>query len=280
MSNYLTISKNMTLIPVLIQLIMLIAALIIYVNYAGEGILKHVAIFISLIASIIMNVFLGRRLISLSLKNAQLEVKEAMADSITKLASAMEEQNNNFISQIEHISTLLQNQQTDELEAYLGQISNCFLHLNDAIKVDQPIIGALLRSKLAEAEIRNIRFETDISVLLSRYEEKALDLARILGNLINNAFDAVIFSEGDEKKVFIKINRVGPLLQFKVHNGGTAIPPEEMDHIFTEGYTRKGKGHSGMGLHIVKTLTEKISGTVSVSSDEHTGTSFIVKVPA
>lgn len=105
-------------------------------------------------------------------------------------------------------------------------------------------------------------------------------LAQIIGNLIDNAFDAVLSGEGCEKNVSVRIFRAGPLLQLEVQNSRPVIPAQEKDRIFEPGYTNKGEGHSGMGLHIVKTLTEKLSGMVKVSSDEAGGTRFTVTIPA
>lgn len=278
-SNYT--DKSGFLLPVFIQFVLLLAAFALYIsNTPGEGMSKHAIILISLAASMVISVPLGRKLIDVSFKSTDLAAREAMAESVMKLVEAMEDQHKEFKTHISDISDLLRRGQNDELDAYLNRILNNTARQNVVINVEQPIIEALLRSKAAEAAIRKIRLEVDVSVSLARQEENAFILARILGNLLDNAFDAVLSSHAGEKYVSVRITRTGPLLRIEVHNNGPAIPPEELDLIFTKGYTKKGKGHSGMGLFIVKTLTEKISGVVRVSSAENEGTSFIVTMPA
>ncbi|OPX86621.1 MAG: Sensor histidine kinase DcuS [Pelotomaculum sp. PtaB.Bin013] len=268
------------ILPVLVQFLLFLTAALYISKNLDQHLTEHAYIFICLTVSIIINFFLGRKLIALSLKDAQLKAKEAMGESIIKLNAAIEEQNEHFMDQIREISNLYQKQQIDDLATYLRQISNNITQVNDMLKVDQPIIGVLLKSKLAEADVRNIQLDIDISVSLARQKENALILARILGNLIDNAFEAVLSGNEYDKLVLVKISKTGPLLKIEVCNKGPVIPPEIIDNIFLAGYTLKGDNHGGLGLNIVKTLTEKLSGMVSVTSDMDTGTSFIVTIPA
>ncbi|MEW6173067.1 MAG: ATP-binding protein [Bacillota bacterium] len=54
---------------------------------------------------------------------------------------------------------------------------------------------------------------------------------------------------------------------------------ETAARIFEPGYTTKGEGHSGLGLHIAKTLTESLGGTVE-ALPEKDGTRFAVTLPS
>lgn len=145
--------------------------------------------------------------------------------------------------------------------------------------MDNAIIGALLKAKVTEADLKRIRLDIDISASLAGLDAKAVDLARIIGNLVDNAFDAVLPLEESERIVSVKIHQTGPLLQLEVSNRGPAIDPGALEKIFEPGYTTKGEGHSGLGLHIVKTLAEKLMGTVRVFTDETKGTRFVVTLP-
>jgi len=276
------LKKHKLQILVYLQLILLFSAFIIYllkVQDTVKNILQHGIIFISLSLSVIATIFIERKLTAVSTKEAQISTREAMAGDMEKLAKAMEEQNKDFISHMESISRYMNNGQINEIGEYLDNISGKVTHLNDVLKVNNSIIGALLNSKLAEANTRNIHMDIKSDIPLDRLGEPSLSLARIMGNLIDNAFDAVIAAEQIDRYVSVKLYQTGPLWQVEVYNKGPVINPRDMDHIFIEGYSDKGKGHSGMGLHIVKSLTEKLAGTVKVSSDKR-GTRFIVVIPA
>lgn len=266
-------------LPVLIQFLLLLSAL--YILIKLEPNLEEFAyVFIGLTVSMLLSIFLGRKLIAASLKDAQLKVREAMVENMIKLNAAVAEQNEKFIGQILEISNLYHQQQFDHLASYLGQISNDISQVNDALKVNQPIVGALLKNKLTEACVRNIHLDIDISVSLARQKENAHTLARILGNLIDNAFEAVLTENEEDRLVQVEVSQTGPLLKIVVCNKVPLLRPEAIDHIFQAGYTLKGGAHSGMGLNIVKTLAESLYGMVSVTSTSDTGTKFVVLIPA
>lgn len=95
---------------------------------------------------------------------------------------------------------------------------------------------------------------------------------RIFENLLSNAVRAM----GKDGRLDIIIFGDG-YIEFK--NNGPAIPPDDMDKIFNEGFTtRTEKPHQhGLGLYIVKSILNEIGGEISVNSNEKE-TSFVVKL--
>jgi two-component system sensor histidine kinase KdpD len=68
-----------------------------------------------------------------------------------------------------------------------------------------------------------------------------------------------------------------------VRNEGSFIPPEERTRIFQRFYRSPGSGHkvsgTGIGLAVVKRITEAHLGRTWVNSDEHDGTVFFLALP-
>jgi len=64
-------------------------------------------------------------------------------------------------------------------------------------------------------------------------------------------------------------------------DNGKGIPPENLDKIFEPFYTtRRGRGGTGLGLHILYNLvTQKLGGTVRCESTPGQGTSFTLLLP-
>ncbi|AEG16309.1 signal transduction histidine kinase regulating citrate/malate metabolism [Desulfofundulus kuznetsovii DSM 6115] len=240
---------------------------------------KHLLILGSFAGSIVLNVFIVARMVKVYEKEALLSAREAMSQSFVSLAGSIKVQNQDFNLYIEEISSLIHQERWEDLSSYLENICAKITFLNNVLKVDNAIIGALLKAKVSEADVKRIRLDIDISASLAGLDARAVDLARIIGNLVDNAFDAVLPLEESERIVSVKIHRSGPLLEVEVSNRGPAIDPGTLEKIFEPGYTTKREGHSGLGLHIVKTLAEKLMGTVRVFTDETNGTRFVVILP-
>jgi signal transduction histidine kinase len=99
-------------------------------------------------------------------------------------------------------------------------------------------------------------------------------LKRVLSNLVLNAVQAM--PEGGELSVsaFIK----DECFVIEVKDTGVGIPEDVKAKIFTPMFTTKSKGQ-GLGLAVVKRLTEAMNGSVAFESEQGKGTKFIVRLP-
>ncbi len=66
--------------------------------------------------------------------------------------------------------------------------------------------------------------------------------------------------------------------QISVSDNGPGIAPHNLPNIFTSGFTTAATGE-GLGLSIVKSLVDRLGGTVSVESEHDTGTTFTLSLP-
>jgi len=106
-------------------------------------------------------------------------------------------------------------------------------------------------------------------------------LAQVLGNLLDNALRHT--PAGGH--VSLSVAHVADEINFTVADDGDGIAAEHLPHIFERFYRAdyardRGRGGSGIGLAIVKALTEAHGGHVSVASrGRGHGTTFTVAVP-
>lgn len=103
-------------------------------------------------------------------------------------------------------------------------------------------------------------------------------LNTILINLLDNAvkYGAV--------KIEADLRIIDGVINFSVKDNGKGIPIREQAAIFDKFYrVEKGNIHNsrglGLGLFYIKQLVETYSGRISVKSEEHKGSVFIITIP-
>jgi len=70
----------------------------------------------------------------------------------------------------------------------------------------------------------------------------------------------------------------GGFVVIEVRDTGVGMSRDQMGHLFQPLYTTKARG-IGLGLVVVKNLTESNGGTVRVESTSGKGTCFAIRLP-
>jgi signal transduction histidine kinase len=109
-------------------------------------------------------------------------------------------------------------------------------------------------------------------------------LKEAICNLIGNS----IKYSGNEVAIDIRVNRVdrtaGPFYEVAIEDDGYGIPDDVKPKLFRRFQRGTTKAHGkGLGLYIVRSLVEKLGGSVSVENrvpgDYTKGSKFIVSLP-
>ena len=85
--------------------------------------------------------------------------------------------------------------------------------------------------------------------------------------------------------VWVTVGRADMYVVVSVRDDGIGISPEDCGRVFDEFYRARNEQTAsipgtGLGLSLVKRLTEMHEGTVSVTSTPGQGSEFVVKLPA
>ena len=84
-------------------------------------------------------------------------------------------------------------------------------------------------------------------------------------------------------RVTVSLEKAGKRAKLTVHNTGSYIPPEDLQHVFERFYradkSRTEGDSSGLGLAIVESVVEAMGGTVAAESSENGGTAFTALLP-
>ncbi len=201
------------------------------------------------------------------------------------LVDSIRANNHNFTNKLHVILGLIQIHEYDRAAAYIENVA--FVQRDGVRKIieaiEEPSVAALLVGKTCKAS------ELDVKLLLNEgsvYRRSdaylpAEALVTILGNLIDNALDALnntargAGDDSEEKELLVGIYSDANVLLINVDDNGPGIPSEILPRVFEKGVTTKGAGH-GVGLYHIRNLTESLGGTIAVESQEGVGTSFVL----
>jgi two-component system, CitB family, sensor kinase len=145
-------------------------------------------------------------------------------------------------------------------------------------RITDASVAALLIGKASVASERNVTFTLSAESQLAAHHGLGDVLATIVGNLVENAFDAV---EGQPRReVSLDIRDRGGDIVLQVRDSGPGVPPALAGRIFEAGYSTKtaSGGQRGIGLALVKRLVVHHGGEVSVRNDG--GAVFTVWLPS
>lgn len=106
-------------------------------------------------------------------------------------------------------------------------------------------------------------------------------LRQVFVNLLNNALK----HSPDGSPIRVALVSEGGRAKVSVTDRGVGIPPEDLDHIFERFYRvdksrNRNDGGAGLGLSLVKSLTEAHGGRVYVESALGSGSIFTIDLPA
>lgn len=265
------------LLAVIVQILLVISYFIQFFldpNYYNNVNLVF-AFFIILVA---VNIYILIKLSGSIEKKIIAQGQEAISGNIMGLINSVRSQRHDFVNNLQVITSLAHTGDREALKEYLSQLNDSVSFYNDMLKINEPIISALLNAKLAQAEVKGIKVKTNVDANLSKLSTRAFDITRILGNLLDNALDAVAENQKQDRWIRLDIEEKGPFLFFSITNPGT-LPEEIRDKMFTPGFTTKDDSHSGLGLYICKQLAEKLGGKIQLTSCNESDTTFSLVLP-
>ena len=154
--------------------------------------------------------------------------------------------------------------------------------LLDSVRTQPPhpeIVGVaqLIRQTLGKCTIPQcINVKLDIPELLSPIRVDALQIHQVFHNLISNAVEAM--QEGGILEIRAQKNKAEKNITISVRDTGTGMTPEQLGKLFQPLSTTKARG-IGLGLMVVKNLTEANGGRIEVQSEPGKGALFSVAFP-
>ena len=111
--------------------------------------------------------------------------------------------------------------------------------------------------------------------MVGLYDKEAVE--RILSNLLSNALKF-----GEHKPVTISLTGDEEVVRITVRDSGIGIDPRDHQRIFERfgrAVSKNQYGGLGLGLWVVRRLTDALHGSVRVDSEPGRGSTFTVELP-
>jgi sensor histidine kinase regulating citrate/malate metabolism len=137
-------------------------------------------------------------------------------------------------------------------------------HVLELIK--NPAVSTLLQSKMAVCLAERITLSMDIQNGNQFSHIKTYDLVKLLGNLLDNAIRATSFELEENRYIRLEWGQTEHEQFLLIENSGPVIPQDKLKDIFQLGYTTKKNGEGGLGLSIIKSVTDRYGGNIRVNS--------------
>lgn len=148
-------------------------------------------------------------------------------------------------------------------------------------RVGDPTVSALLLAKAVVAAERGISLRLSEDTLVLDVIEDPRDLVTVIGNLVDNALEAVAAGPTNGGRwVDVGVRVEAGAVVIRVHDSGPGVDDVNLERVFEEGFTTKepgGQPMRGLGLALVQQVVRRRGGTISLDNDG--GAVFVVRLP-
>ena len=223
--------------------------------------------------------------------------------SVRSFSDSLRAQTHEYANRLHMVISLLETGHVDEAIDFAAKDLDDLSRVtgDGQMSFDHPVLSALLLSKIAQAGEVGIDMTVDTVGLTGSLGGDDRDLATILGNLIDNAFDALSRQDvlPENKRVHVHLSGAGGPSGFtiEVSDDGPGIAEEDLDAIFERGWSTKhdgvttdsGRGRQqtgtrGVGLSLVVQAVRRLGGAIDVQGrgedgDEFSGAVLTVWLP-
>lgn len=233
------------------------------------------------------------------LKTTQLQLinSEKMA-SLGQLVAGIAHEINTPIASIKSnhdiLSKLTSKIENPDIKEMFSQINNIDKEAIDRISKIVVSLKKFVRLDEAELQEADINKEIDLTLEIIRHETKnKVEIEKHYGNIkpikcypnmLNQVFTNILInacqSIETKGKIEISTDLKNNNLEIRFKDNGKGIPKENLNKIFTAGFTTKGVGvGTGLGLAISQKIIDKHNGKIRVISEIGVGSEFIITIP-
>lgn len=258
LSEILQSKDRLIIASLLIVLISIIIALLSYKNIARFDPAGYLVIVVSAVLISFVVIDMGKHKMKAMEAEAELRLHKLYEQSYQSLIEEIRARQHEFDNHInaihgQHLLYHTYDELVEAQEKYCNEIMR-ENYYNKLLSKGNPVILSFLYSKFKEAEKREIDVSYRIAIKDLECNVPVHKIVELLGNLLNNAMDAL---SSDEKlnKMNVVMTEYDDRIRIEISNQCKGINHEKLEEFFKRGYSEKGNNR-GYGLYNVKKICE------------------------
>ena len=220
------------------------------------------------------------------------ELLTRQLDAVQLMSTVLRAQRHEFANRLHLLNGLLHTGHTEEASRYLaellgsGPLGSALPGIN---AIRDPFLQAFLAAKAAVAREAGATLRIGEGTFAPGWLAHPVDVTTVLGNLLDNAIDAVRTGGSDVKVVDVELLQDNSTLHITVGDSGEGVASEFVDQVFVEGMSTKPQsdipGGRGIGLALARQIARSLGGDIWLSHPgnpgaELCGAEFIARLPA
>jgi two-component system, CitB family, sensor kinase len=200
-------------------------------------------------------------------------------DSVRGLTQALRAQAHEAANRLHTVLTMVELGRTDEaIELATAELALAQQLADQVVEaLDEPALAALLLGKSAQAGERGVELTVDERSRLDGELLPTRDLLTVVGNLVDNALEAVATAP-PPRRVRVLIRQDDGQVLVRVTDNGPGLTGRQAADAFRGGWSTKGAGH-GIGLSLVRQVADRHGGGYQIAAADGGGTVLTVRLP-
>ena len=174
----------------------------------------------------------------------ELQAVTGELDVVRGLTESLRAQNHEAANRLHTVVSLIEMGRAEQAIDFATEELRVAQELADQVvgAVQEPVLAALLLGKTAEAAERGIDLVVGGEVVADELPVRPRELVTVVGNLVDNAIDAV--AEQAERRIVVHVEGDAEGVTVVVEDSGTGVRPEDAERVLERGWSTKASGGS------------------------------------
>lgn len=244
---------------------------ILFANFSGGSVSTEI-ILICMVSAFFINIvtfYLYDRIVGLlmaqmnkKVANEQEKNQEHQLEMMRSTLNSMKTLRHDLNNKLSPLYDMAVSGKTREITEHLSELIELCQSSKQYVNSGNNTFDSIINYKLQTAMKENIQISADI-IVPNELSIAAFDIATILGNVLDNALEAVAAVE--ERWISIKIKYTKGRLIIEINNSYDGMVKKEKGNIVTR---KENTENHGLGLKSVESVLQKYDGVIQVDYDE------------